>query len=469
VPGYTSTGGIDDHLAGLAHDTIVISKLGLWTAVLLTACGGTSGGHDPGSNTGTDASPSGSGGQGGRSGNGGSIALDGSSSTGGAGGSAGGVPGGGPTLAGTATRPELTDADAPSYTVLRYLAQAGTIGSLVTDNWDPTAGLGDVSTFAPTFTVGPSGTYATVQAAIDAAAAADGTSRVYILVEPGTYREVVCVRTPVPITLYGADPDASKVVIVHDNYATKTNDGKANPCKPPSQTATAYGTGGSATFAVYSREFQAKNLTVSNDYIDSPEAQAVALLTSTDKIVLENVRLLGNQDTFYITTGGTPLVTRLYMKNGYVEGDTDFVFGRGTLVLDGVTINALNTKTGGTPLAPSTAPGNDYGFLVINSDFTAEAGLAANSTLPRPGLGRECRLGLCRGHFTQRAGAHSRLYPRSAHPVDGSVVQRRDDQARIQRDGQPPLRIQEHGARCSPVGYLSRGWRLIDSNFGARR
>jgi pectinesterase len=73
-------------------------------------------------------------------------------------------------------------------------------------------------------------------------------------------------------------------------------------------------------------------------------------------------------------------VTRLFIKDSYVEGDTDFIFGRGTVVLDGVTINSLKTKTGGTPLAPSTAAGNPYGFLVVNSTFTAETGLAVNST-----------------------------------------------------------------------------------------
>lgn len=243
------------HQNSRSGDAVMNFKFGLWTAVLVTACSGASGGNKPSSATGTGGSPSGSGGQGGSGGGGGSAGPDGSSGSSGAGGSSGsggsiaaggssgtGVPDGGPTLAGTATRPELTDADAPNYTILRYLAQAGTLGALVTDNWDPTAGLGDASTFTPTFTVGASGgTHTTVQAAIDAAVLAGGTSRVYILVQPGTYREVVCVRTSVPITLYGADADASKVVIVYDNYGTKTKDANVNPCKPPSATATTYG------------------------------------------------------------------------------------------------------------------------------------------------------------------------------------------------------------------------------------
>ena len=64
---------------------------------------------------------------------------------------------------------------------------------LTTDNWDPTAGVGDVSTFTPTYTVAATGgTHTTVQAALDAAVAAGGTTRIYIKVNPGTYRETVC-------------------------------------------------------------------------------------------------------------------------------------------------------------------------------------------------------------------------------------------------------------------------------------
>lgn len=378
----------------------MLRKFGQWTALaavtgLSSACGddsrapigpsGSGGGRYTGGTTGTggDQDPDGSIGIGGTTGSGGSTSTGGLAGSVGSGGSPGGgasFDAGGPVLVGTATRPQLTADDAQNYTVLKYLAQAGTIGAMVPDHWDPTAGLGDVSALAPTFTVGPKGTHTTVQAAIDAAAAMGGTARLYILVQPGTYRELVCVRTPVPITLYGADSDASKVVIVYDNYSAKPNDSVGNPCKPPTQGTATYGTSSSATFIVYARDFQAKNLTISNDYADNPTSQAVALLTSTDKIVLENVRLLGNQDTFYVTSGGPTLVTRLYMKDSYVEGDTDFVFGRGTAVLDGVTLHSLATKTGGTPLAPSTAPGNPYGFLVINGNFTAATGLADDST-----------------------------------------------------------------------------------------
>ena len=58
-----------------------------------------------------------------------------------------------------------------------------------------------------------SGTHTTVQAALTAAAS--GSARRYILVKPGTYRGVVSISGSTPITLYGADTDATRVVIVN--------------------------------------------------------------------------------------------------------------------------------------------------------------------------------------------------------------------------------------------------------------
>ncbi len=138
---------------------------------------------------------------------------------------------------GSPTRPQLTDESAACFTVLKALAAAGPVAQPVTDNWDPTAGLPAAATLTPKFTVATdeTGTHKTVQAAIDAAIAAGGTERVNILVKPGTYRGPVCVKGTLPITLYGADADATKVIIAFDNYSGKTvpvgDATQTNPCK----------------------------------------------------------------------------------------------------------------------------------------------------------------------------------------------------------------------------------------------
>ena len=296
----------------------------------------------------------------------------GTSGAGTSGAAAAGTPGsaGGPTactspLASTATRPQLSSTTAADDTPLKYFARHGTLGALATDNWNPTAGLGSAAAFKPTATVAAdgSGAYKTVQAAINAAS---GTARQFILVKPGTYRELISIASnKPPITLYGADADATKVVIVNDQTASSAG-----------------GTAQSATFSAKANGLSLLNLSISNDFA-SPNAtsQAVALYTTGDTTVLENVRLHGFQDTLYIDSSGPTVVARVYIKNSFIEGDTDFIFGRATAVIEGSTLNYLSSRKGsgsGVYLAPSTVVANDYGFLVIGCSFTADGTAPAN-------------------------------------------------------------------------------------------
>jgi pectinesterase len=133
--------------------------------------------------------------------------------------------------------------------------------------------------------------------------------------------------------------------------------------------------------AIYARDFHAKNLTISNDFDEAAASnvQAVALMTQNDKLIFDNVRLLGNQDTLYVKTGNVDTVQRAYFKACTVEGDVDFIFGRATFVLDGCTIRLVgNRRTTGNVISPSTDARNGYGLLIINSVIVADAGISAN-------------------------------------------------------------------------------------------
>jgi pectinesterase len=291
-------------------------------------------------------------------------------------------------LLGTPTRPQLAAAAAPRFDVLEYLASAGNLATgLVRDNWDPTAGVGDVASFSADFRVAAAGgTHSSVQAAITAAVSAGGTARRFIEVEGGPYREVVCVPSGAPpITLYSTNPDASQTVIVFDNYSGKAKAAgtSANPCNP-NLNGTTFGTSGSATFAAFAPEFHAKNLSFVNDTDETTATggvQGVALMGQGDRQIYENVRVLGNQDSLFIKTPDVATVQRAYFKACFVEGDTDFIFGRATFVLDGCTIRSLTSRTaGGVVLAPSTDSRNPFGILVTRSTFTADATAGASST-----------------------------------------------------------------------------------------
>ena len=62
-------------------------------------------------------------------------------------------------------------------------------------------------------------------------------------------------------------------------------------------------------------------------------AQAVALLTRGDRVQLEEVRLLGHQDTFEAErVTGRP--GRVLVRRSEIRGDVDFIFGGATLVID---------------------------------------------------------------------------------------------------------------------------------------
>ena len=72
-----------------------------------------------------------------------------------------------------------------------------------------------------------------------------------------------------------------------------------------------------------SADFQLLNLSVANSLLDTVDGgthQGVALRTDGDRVQLENVRLLGRQDTLYVNTSNrrneavTDRISRVYVK-----------------------------------------------------------------------------------------------------------------------------------------------------------
>jgi pectinesterase len=256
-------------------------------------------------------------------------------------------------------------------------AGSGGIMYAVNDDWDPvTNGIGDVSQFVPGFTVAAdgTGTHTTIQAAIDTAILLAECPRVYILIKPGTYRESILIPAKTsapPITLYSTEADASQVVIAFNNSASGSPMGE--PINP--------GISASATFTnSLPRGFQAKNLTIANDYeegsLAGDDQAGVALLNQGDKAQYENVRFLGNRYTLYVKSTATNQVSRTYFRDCYIEGDDSFISGRGTAVFDHTEVRWLTSRvtTGGVIATPSTDVGNPYGMLFISSQFTADEG-----------------------------------------------------------------------------------------------
>lgn len=92
--------------------------------------------------------------------------------------------------------------------------------------------------------------------------------------------------------------------------------------------------------------------------------QTLAIYIDGDKTIFKNCLFLSGQDTFYAAD------VRVYVKNSYIEGTTDFIFGAATAVFENCKIHSY----GGTAItAASTKKYVDFGFVFRNCKITAES------------------------------------------------------------------------------------------------
>jgi len=255
----------------------------------------------------------------------------------------------------------------------------------------------------PDYVVGAAGgegvTHTSIQAAVDAAIAKHSSARQYIAIQPGEYPGTVYIpASSGSVTLYGTTDNAADVKITQplDSELDVTTwrrtvnpAGKYMPGKPAwymfdsCQNRRAATVGVMCSAVVWSQNtgLQMQNLTIANtlgDSVDAGNHQAVALRTDGDKVQLNNVHLLGRQNTFFVTNSDVQnrmlpnRQTRTQVTNSYIEGDVDVVAGRGAVVFDKTEFHLVNSRTKeGYVFAPATLPNMFYGFLAINSRFTA--------------------------------------------------------------------------------------------------
>ncbi|OLT07181.1 pectin esterase [Kocuria sp. CNJ-770] len=229
--------------------------------------------------------------------------------------------------------------------------------------------------------VGPGERFRTVQSAVDAAEPG-GARRTVIRIHPGEYREVLHVPSSRPrISLVGTGEGPEDVVLVHDNASGTLKPDGSGP----------FGTFGSASARVDGADFVARNLTFGNDFDEAAHPgmknrQAVALHLTGDRAVLSGVRLLGNQDTLLVNSPDSGVAARSWFDRCYVEGDVDFVFGRGTAVFDGCELRSLDRgsdSNNGYVTAGSQDLSVERGYLFSGCRFTSGAA-AGTVHLGRP-------------------------------------------------------------------------------------
>lgn len=301
------------------------------------------------------------------------------------------------TAPGTVSRPVLTADEAKNFTPASYFQSLDPNAAA----WTPAA----ISIASqPDFVVGPAGaqgvTHTTIQAAVDAAIARHSDRRQFIAIMPGEYTGTVYVpAAPGALTLYGTGEKPLDVKISQaidsemdvNTWRHLVNPaGKYMPGKPAwymfdscqSKRAATVGVMCSAVFWSQNNGLQLQNLTIANNLGDSVDAgthQAVALRSDGDQVQINNVNILGRQNTFFVTNSGVQnrlqndRQTRTLVSNSYIEGDVDIVSGRGAVVFDNTDFRVVNSRTQKEAyvFAPATLKSVTYGFLAVNSRFTA--------------------------------------------------------------------------------------------------
>ena len=171
-----------------------------------------------------------------------------------------------------------------------------------------------------------------------------------IFVKRGTYKEKLIIpQWLTNIEICGEDRD--QTVITYDDHANINKMG---------------------TFRTYTVKIQGQNITVKNITIENNAArlgQAVALHTEGDRLTFVNCRFLGNQDTVYTGVAGT----RLYFKDCYIEGTTDFIFGPSIAWFEHCDIFC---KADSYITAASTPKEQPYGYVFNNCRITAAPGVS---------------------------------------------------------------------------------------------
>jgi len=205
--------------------------------------------------------------------------------------------------------------------------------------------------------------FKTVQEAIDHAPEAGSLIRI----APGTYREKIsivhrCIR------LVGTGTQPKDVVLSWNDSAMSTGS-----------------TFKSGTVTVRADDFAAENLTIENTWeVEHPEqdhhSQAVALQMSSDRAILDKVRLLGFQDTLYansLTCEGSASTepcqaSRQYFRDCYIEGHVDYIFGDAKAVFDGCEMHSRHHSSVMITAQSRISMTQDSGYFFLHCKITGE-------------------------------------------------------------------------------------------------
>jgi len=322
-------------------------------------------------------------------------------------------------------RPQLSAEQAKAYDYREVLKYVGPVGNERVEPWDPLADpLVTQARLTPDYVVDPRAPadgatrFTTVQAAVSNALLDTGRKhRITIRLAPGTYDELVYVPAGgPPITLIGDGPDPQATRIRAGLDASTTGAAYRQRYAAQFENAApavralydglkdlpALGTYGSSTVWVQADGFQARNLTIENAYnrdggIQHKECngdncpdttggsrvhhQAVALrVDGADRVQFEQVRLLGLQDTLFLSSKDYVNTTRSFFHKTWIEGDVDFIFGDTIAYFQDCDVKQIGGRAASYALAPDTSRRAKYGMVFNGCRFSADTSSKAKDT-----------------------------------------------------------------------------------------
>ena len=201
-----------------------------------------------------------------------------------------------------------------------------------------------------------SGDFVTVQGACDFIPNGN-TNPVIVNIRNGIYTEIVRLNSKNSVTFIGQDRQQTMI-----SYSNNNN------INPSSSTRPLFGVLGANDVAI-------ENLTLSNSTPHGGSQAEALLINSCKRFIFFNANVASYQDTLLVNQAGD----QAYLQDDHVQGDTDYVWGSGTIYASNSQFTALSPQS---HLTQARTPQGSNGFAFVNCRIIGAAG-ATNSDLGR--------------------------------------------------------------------------------------
>jgi hypothetical protein len=195
------------------------------------------------------------------------------------------------------------------------------------------------------------GDFCSVQGAFDFVPAGN-TEPVVISVRRGTYREIVFVEKKHNLTLRGDDRAGTLIASTNNENLQNKQGSKVRALVAFEQV----------------HDLVIENLTFHNT---TPQggSQAEALrIDPGERVIVRNANFLSRQDTLLLTGS-------VYVSDSYIEGNVDYVWGKGTAYFERVELKTIG-RAGWNVQARN--PAERFGYVFVDSTLSADSNVSAH-------------------------------------------------------------------------------------------